>query len=399
MPQRLRIGLVLQGGVGWVGGAEYCKNLAKALYRLPDDEQAGFELLALSAHPLEHSLYADMPARFARELRTGARGRMPLPDLLRGLLSVALFRQASARTLHLARELGVDFLYPLSPTALDPRHARSAAWVPDLQHKRLPQFFDARELRARDRVFGRAARYSPCIVLSSENARGDFGRFFPAAAHKARVLPFRTVPEEGWFSGDPAEVQNEYGLPDRFFIVCNQFWRHKNHRVVFEALRALRERGVCPALVCTGALKDYRHPDYEREYLGLLQRYKIAEQVRLLGLIPRAKQIQLIRRALAVVQPSLFEGWSTVVEDARALGKTIALSDIPVHREQDPPHAAFFDPLDAGHLAPILEGWWESLPPGPGQERESASRKQNFLEVEAFARGFLDIAANTPPGA
>jgi len=62
------------------------------------------------------------------------------------------------------------------------------------------------------------------------------------------------------------------------------------------------------------------------------------------------EQVQLLRDCDLIVQPSLFEGWSTVVEDAKALGQRIVLSDLPVHREQEPPAALFFDPMSPQDL-------------------------------------------------
>ena len=32
-------------------------------------------------------------------------------------------------------------------------------------------------------------------------------------------------------------------------------------------------------------------------------------------------QLRLMKESLGVIQPSLFEGWSTVIEDAKALNK------------------------------------------------------------------------------
>ena len=54
------------------------------------------------------------------------------------------------------------------------------------------------------------------------------------------------------------------------------------------------------------------------------------------------------------MQPSLFEGWSTVVEDAKCLNKFIFLSDLPVHREQNPANVCFFDPYDEDALTDKL---------------------------------------------
>ncbi len=40
---------------------------------------------------------------------------------------------------------------------------------------------------------------------------------------------------------------------------------------------------------------------------------------RFLGFIDRGEQLQLMKNSIAIVQPSLFEGWSTVVEDTKAM--------------------------------------------------------------------------------
>jgi hypothetical protein len=55
-----------------------------------------------------------------------------------------------------------------------------------------------------------------------------------------------------------------------------------------------------------------------------------------------------------VLTPSLFEGWSTSVEEAKALEKQMILSDTPIHREQMTNNVIFIDPLDPKSLAPLL---------------------------------------------
>ncbi|MEZ4901449.1 MAG: hypothetical protein R2822_06650 [Spirosomataceae bacterium] len=67
-------------------------------------------------------------------------------------------------------------------------------------------------------------------------------------------------------------------------------------------------------------------------------------------MIPRAHQLGLMKHALAVIQPSKFEGWSTVVEDAKSLQKQILLSRIPVHVEQMGDRAYYFEADEADEL-------------------------------------------------
>jgi glycosyltransferase involved in cell wall biosynthesis len=130
-----------------------------------------------------------------------------------------------------------------------------------------------------------------------------------------------------------------------------------------------------------------------KSFRAALAKDEIAEQVRLLGLIPRHDQVRMMRRAIAIIQPSLFEGWSTVVEDARALGRPTLLSDIPVHREQNPPGARFFAPSSPEALADLLAEAWKDWPAGPDDAGESVALAQAQTRLVLVGRRFLEIAS------
>ena len=104
---------------------------------------------------------------------------------------------------------------------------------------------------------------------------------------------------------------------------------------------------------------------------------------------------KLFRRAAAVIQPSLFEGWSALVEDARTLGKRIYVSDIPVHREQQPTDGVFFHPDRPEELAELVARDWPDLKPGPDLVRESEAHVQQRSRALAFARAFHQIVKRT----
>ena len=91
-----------------------------------------------------------------------------------------------------------------------------------------------------------------------------------------------------------------------------------------------------------------------------------------LGKIANSDLLQLLRSAAALVQPSRFEGWNTTVEDAKALGCPVILSDLAVHREQCPDALGFFGCDDPRALADIIADNWSRLPtrPDAGRERE-----------------------------
>ena len=64
-------------------------------------------------------------------------------------------------------------------------------------------------------------------MLSSESALRDCKVFYPAVAGRASVVRFASRPPGELLTQNPAEVTALYELPERFFYLPNQFWRHK----------------------------------------------------------------------------------------------------------------------------------------------------------------------------
>jgi glycosyltransferase involved in cell wall biosynthesis len=152
--------------------------------------------------------------------------------------------------------------------------------------------------------------------------------------------------------------------------------------VVIEAVALLKSRGMRLPVVMTGQPSDFRDPQ-NRALSELLQRIAEAElagQVTVLGQVAYGELIALMRAAAVMVQPSQSEGWSTVVQDGKALGRPLICSGIATHREQAPEALGFFECDRAGDLADLLERHWESLMPGPDltREAECLAREQEF---------------------
>ena len=399
----LRIGLVMQGGPGWMGGLEYIRNLVLALDSIRADSATPFKVCLIVGGLLDEGLREQLGSR-VDEIHEGLLcKRDTLAERAHYIVQRRLLGRVNARFTDFIRKARLDFLYPLTydnlynvgvslPIGAALGACRWAGWVPDFQHRHMPELFSRTEIAKRDRGIGILARDAGTIVFSSEAAAGDFQQFFPGSPARPEVLRFCTAPNPDWFAGEPLAVQRHYSLPDKFFLVSNQLWQHKNHLVVFEALQRLAGQGVFPTVVCTGQPHDFRNKDYLNFILRRVHELGVAKQICLLGLIPRADQIQLMRRAVAVIQPSLFEGWSTVVEDARALGKPMILSDISVHREQAPERVRYFPGDSAEKLAEQIGQCLATCEPGPVFDDEHRARTEAAEKLQTFGRSFLRIA-------
>ena len=386
----------MKGGKEWIGGTEYIKNIIFALNSLPTELQSTFEITLIARNsPEELSLYDQVISKVSN-IYGQYTDLAPRSILERGrwkLQRILSPNDDDRRIQEFCERKKFSFVYPIFSNRRE--KFISAAWIPDFQYKYLPHLFPKEEVLSLHNTFKDSARYASTVILSSKNAELDFKKFFPDSKAQTKVLSFATYPHKEWFESDPKLIQKKYDLPDRFFIVSNQFWVHKNHVLIFKALKILQRQNIRPIVVCTGNLHDHRCPEFADEILQTINKLDITQQIYLLGFIPRFDQIQLMRQAIAVIQPSLFEGWSTVVEDARCLGKPMILSDIPVHLEQNPLNSVYFERNSAEALALELANIWEHFSGTVNFDQESIARKNNLKAVQLLGLRFLEIAQST----
>jgi len=184
-------------------------------------------------------------------------------------------------------------------------------------------------------------------------------------------------------------------LPMDFIFLPNQFWKHKNHEVVIKAMQIFKDRGKNILVAASGQIEDARHPQYYDNLQKLVRVLKVTEHFRFLGMIPYEDLIGLMRASIAIINPSLFEGWSTTVEEAKSLGVPLILSDIPVHHEQADESTFFFDPYSRRSLAIAIELALGKYRPGPRPKQEKIAASAAANRSRAFVRDFEDVVRIT----
>jgi glycosyltransferase involved in cell wall biosynthesis len=378
MNRPIRIALPPIGGVQWLGGQNYLRNLAKAL-------------LEFVPHRVTPVLFVDpdyAPAMVAELEQAGVeivrdpyfsparQGRRIVRALITGRDAGALRRYRAQRidcVFESANYHGWRFGMP------------TLAWFPDFQHRHLPHLFSRQARLRREAGFRAAIARSEHLLLSSRDAEADLRRYYSNYGATAHVVPFAVPVPPPATAESVSRVRRQYDLPERWFHLPNQFWRHKNHAVVVEAVQiAAREMpDIC--VCCTGSAVDIRDPGYfEGLMTGIAARGLQAHFISL-GIVPHADVHALMQGSIALINPSLFEGWSTVVEEAKASGTPMILSSINVHREQAGESARYFDPAAPEELAAILMDWHRSPP--------SRSRDDRHGALRSFAEGFADAVA------
>lgn len=380
----MRVAFTLIDSARWTGGYNYLLNLFRSLQKYHSDQIR--PVLFCGDDAIESDLQP-FAAMDAIEIV-----RSPVFDRKKNtarLLKAFLFGKDSA-ALRVFHEHEIDVIFE-NATFYGWRSPTPAiAWMPDFQHRHLREQFGFAAYWRRELGFRVQVASGRILMLSSEDARKDCENFYRGAAGHTSVVRFAAPIPADLMEASPEEVLSEYGLPSRFFYLPNQFWKHKNHRVVVEALGILKQRGVEVIVAASGNPLDPRHPDYLQRLVARIEELGLQGNFRMLGLIPRRHVVSLMRTCTALINPSYFEGWSSTVEEARTLGVPLLLSDIAVHREQMNDGAIYFSPDDAIGLAEALEMFLQVGNAEISDSDNVSTRSED--QVERFASDFLGVA-------
>jgi glycosyltransferase involved in cell wall biosynthesis len=378
MVKRNQISLIYDYDVNWIGGTYYILNIIKAINFLPDYEKPFITIYHDYTSVLDDIKAINYPymkyVGFKYNLSKSARIINNLSLLLGGKEIVTAKLPGKK----------VDNFYYRPFTISDANIGKYFCWIADLQDLCLPEFFKKPELKFRIAKYNRMVNEKVPIVFSSNAALNDFKKFFPHNVNEKKVVRFVSISAPKFESLSIEDLRAKFKINGDYIITSNQFWKHKNHKVVIEAFKTISLKYPGLQLVLTGKEHDYRNLSYADSLKDYVAENNLTERVLFLGFIDRDEQLKLMSESITIIQPSLFEGWSTVVEDAKFLKKCIICSDIPVHREQLPGSTLFFEPTEANDLKEKIE----AVLSGVTSVDMSYSHDKTVLD---FGRAFLNI--------
>lgn len=342
---RLRLGILFNFSPKWMGGVVYIVNLIKILDFLNDDQKPEL-VIFYRAELKQYAEQINYPYLSITQ--------WDFPSVYKGYIRSWILRK-NMFVDRILTNYNLDGLYPLHDYPVRTTSGtKIVSWYADLQHVHYPEFFTRRKIIERNNRIRFMLKNSRYLVVSSQSVAGDFRKFFSIRDDmKMHVFHFVSIIDD--LKGlNFKYILEKYNLPEKYFIISNQFHRHKNHIVLLKSLVRLKENRPAIHLVITGRLPESSHSRYMKEVHSVIENNHLQSQISLLGVIPRDEQLLLMKNSQAVIQPSLFEGWSTVIEDAISLQVPVIASALAVNREQLGPNGTFFDPHSDQELSEIL---------------------------------------------
>jgi glycosyltransferase involved in cell wall biosynthesis len=247
---------------------------------------------------------------------------------------------------------GVDVVICFSWVPMYLHHHPFIATVYDLCHREhceFPEVSESYNFETREAYFREILPRALAVLVSSPSLGRSVGRIYGVEQSRLTVLPFLPAlqcrspadPE------DVARVALKYSLPADYVFYPAQFWPHKNHVYLLEALKALETSdGIAMHAVFSGS--DLGNKKYIRQ---VAERLEISDRVHFLGFVNSADMSALYTGARALVMPTYFGPTNIPPLEALAIGCPVIYSDLPEFREEMGDAVLYCDLRDPASLA------------------------------------------------
>ncbi len=348
--RRKKLGLIFSNNIQWIGGTYYIINLIHALSIFEDNLKP--ELIILSNEKDYQFLLQQIDYPYISYELLDENPQISICKFINKVTSRILGRKLFVRRM----KNNLDGIFPFEKKNYfkNVPLEKQIYWIPDFQDKQLPHFFTSEDLSKRDKRNSWIAYHSKKLVVSSEWVLGDLEKFYPNHKTRVQVVNF-AVTHPQYNHLDIEQLKSEYHLPKDYFFAPNQFWAHKNQITIIKAVAVLKQQGIEVVIAFSGKENDNRNPKYFPNLKKIVEEAGLIQNIKFLGFLGREVQLQLMNHSNAIIQPSLFEGWSTVIEDAMAMNQTIIASDLEVNKEQLGNKGIYFERLNHIELANILK--------------------------------------------
>ena len=225
----------------------------------------------------------------------------------------------------------------------------------DFQHEYFPDFFSKEEITLRRQTMKEILFKCKVVFTNSKKTKMDASKFYGNFPAKIYTIPYSPCIDADLIKFNE-DIFEKFKLKKDYFIICNQFWRHKNHETAIKAFSQYVEKNGISDLILTGNTADKKFPKHFENLKNLINTLNINNRVKILGLVEKKAQIALVKNARALIQPTLFEGGpgGGSCRDAISVDTEIFASDIEINKEINCGEVKYFEVLNPQSLSNLM---------------------------------------------
>lgn len=290
----------------------------------------------------------------------------------------------------LLRDMQADLLFcPFTAPTYAEQGIPTVCTIYDLQYKTYPEFFSEEEVIHRDATFIEACRRATALSAISDYSRNSAISSGNLDPEKIRTIHIHLALRISQEKGASSNILEKLGLaPQRYLIYPANFWKHKNHEMLFTAFGLACKEGLDPdiKLVCTGA------PGERQAWLGEAARaMNLENRILFPGYLSNTTLSELMSNSKGLVFPSLYEGFGIPVVEAMAAGIPVACSNTTSLPEVAGDAALLFDPRYPDQISRAIKSLFDDIELRDRLIRKGYLRSEKFSDLDRMAREYWEL--------
>jgi glycosyltransferase involved in cell wall biosynthesis len=257
----------------------------------------------------------------------------------------------------------LDIYHGLSnelPKNIEKLNIKTVVTIHDLIFERFPKTYHLDERYTHRWKIKRACKIADAVIAISEQTKNDLIELYGVSPQKITVCYQSCNPifEKTISEIEKNNVKKKYQLPDQFFLFVSSITARKNLIAICRAMIVLKDTLTIP-LVIIGDGKIEKN-----EVKQLMIENGMGQRLLFLNELSEAKENSfttaadfpaIYQQALALVYPSVFEGFGLPILEALWSGLPVICSNVSSMPEVAEDAALYFAPDDTNQLAQHLQ--------------------------------------------
>ncbi len=270
------------------------------------------------------------------------------------------------------------------------------SFVGDVMYRYYPDLdeYPFWERITRDLANKNLLKFSIKTVVDSIQSAKDLNKFFGTPLEKLVPIPLCAPPHIYKYREmdivEAGELSKKYNLPAEYIIYPAQFWSHKNHIRLIQAINQLK---IKKNLIVTAVFIGSEWDSYSYT-MKLITDLEMKEQIFCLGYLPEKDVVALYKKASALVFASFAEYTNIPVVEAMVLGIPVLCANTFSMPLQVGDAALLFNPFDVDDIANQIENIWVNSSARNELALKGFKRAEE-LSDKNFIAGWKKLISNT----
>jgi len=267
----------------------------------------------------------------------------------------------------------------------------------DLQQRLQPYFPEVSawgNWQRREQLHGTLVTRASYVAVGTEAGKKEINSLYNVPEERIKVLAFPAPKNNAMMAFDKDDaIISSIGLNKPFLFYPAQFWAHKNHIRILQAVKRMRdEHGIAFSVVFTGS--DKGNASYIHQQAIEME---LKDDVYFLGFVPQEVLECLYRKAFSLVFPTFFGPDNLPPLEAFSWGCPVIASQISGAEEQLYNAVLWFDPKSEIELVDAILRLYRE--PGLRDELIQAGfrRNEQIGTAERYVQKMIEVLDEFEP--